>query len=157
MRRGEAETMQRVMLAAILALAILALAILAWPVQAQTPTDQGTVERVVLDALLLVIPPFQEAPCMRLEAGQLTARLRNTSGEAGRPTTFRLQGYRGEDPGVHIETIAAGTDSTTVTTLAGGLYCWSFEVYAPVSMTDSMSVRTNYSQGIALKLTLAPQ
>ena len=80
--------------------ACLAFMLLAWPVHGQsTPTPAA---RVVFVATAMIVPPTEEAPCVRLEAGQLTVRVRDTGvslwGGAApelHPAGFRLFGYRG--------------------------------------------------------------
>jgi hypothetical protein len=143
--------------------ATLALIALAWPAEAQifpTPgsAPAGVTGRVVLDASLMVIPPSEIAPCMQLEAGTLTVRGRDTNADDSiRPTTFHFVGYRGVDPGAHIDLRITNKVNTITVPLSGGVYCWSIDVYAPASDTGGLAARTSSSQGVDLRMTLAPQ
>lgn len=138
--------------------ALIALFVVAWPAHAQV--QPAPAERVIMDTRLMVIPPAEAAPCMRLEAGRLTITARNT-GESGwsippvqrYPVTLYLYGYRGEDQPVDVRFPITEQESTTSVMLAGALYCWSLAVDAPVGESAGMSVRTNYSQFVALRMT----
>jgi hypothetical protein len=138
---------------------LLTIGLLCWPNEATEA--QG--ERVVFDAIVMAVPPAQLGPCLQLEAGQLTVRARNT-GDAPwggrvelRPTIFRLYGYRGSDPAGTVDFPIGERESSITVPLGGALYCWGFDVDAPVTMNSGMAARTNYSQFIALKMTLLPQ
>lgn len=151
--------MRHAVLTAVLLCAVSAYTVAA---QAQPLTGDPTASpepvfarRVVLDALVVVVPLNAGAPCMILDAGHLlihaTTRLPD---EPPYPTIFHFTGYRGVDPAAQADIPVGQQASSTVVTLAGGLYCWSIEVQAPVAFDDSLSVRSNYSQGVALSLVL---
>jgi hypothetical protein len=141
----------------------LAFMLLAWPVHGQS-TPASSSGRVVFDATVMVVPPTEEAPCVRLEAGQLTVRVRNTgiSPWGGpvpelHPTAFRLFGYRGADPRGRVDLPVTSDESSVTVPLAGGVYCWVLDVDTPASTSGSLAARTNHAQFIALRITLAPQ
>jgi hypothetical protein len=140
----------------------LAFPLLAWPVHGQSmPASSG---RVVFDATVMVVPPTEEAPCVRLDAGQVNVRVRNTgvSPWGGpvpevHPAGFRLFGYRGGDPRGRIDLPVTSDEGTATATIAGGVYCWVLDVDAPVSTSTNLAIRTNHIQFIALRITLTPQ
>lgn len=143
--------------------ALLLLAVPAWPASAQIfPTaspepSAPTSERVVFDAVVRVLPPTEGGPCLQLEPGRLTVRAINVGTTNVRPARFTLNGYRGEDPGGRVDLTVSQQESATTVPLAGALYCWSWEVVAPPDVTEDagMAVRTNYSQFIALRMSLS--
>jgi hypothetical protein len=137
--------------------------LLASPAQAQGASSSPS-GQVVFDATVMVVPPTETGPCVRLPAGQLTVRVQNTGvspwgGPAPevRPVSFRLFGYRGADPRGRID-LPVTTDPSVVTVpLAGGVYCWVLDVDAPVSTSTPQPVRADSSQFVALRMALAPQ
>jgi hypothetical protein len=111
--------------------------------------------RVLIDTTFLAIPPAVDAPCMSIEAGHLLIQATTVLPDRpAYPTTLSLTGYRGEDPAARADVPITQDTADAVMTVVGGLYCWTILVDAPVSFDDSMSVRTNYGQGVALKMTL---
>jgi hypothetical protein len=137
--------------------------LLVWPVHGQSMPASSSA-RVVFDATVMVVPPSGEAPCVRLEAGQLTVRVRNTGTSPWggptpelHPTGFRFFGYRGGDPRGRVDLPVTSDESSAAATLAGGVYCWVLDVDAPVSTSTNLAIRTNYTQFIALRITLTPQ
>lgn len=87
----------------------------------------------------------------------LTVQVVNKDEGQVRPTTFRLYGYRGMDPGAGIELPVTRQGNSVTVPLGGALYCWSIDVSAPVSINDGMAVRTNYTQLVGLRMTWTPQ
>ena len=141
--------------------ACLVFLVLAWPVHGPAmPTSPPA--RVVFDATVMVVPPSEAPPCVRLEAGQLTVRVRNTGPSPWggpmpelHPTGFRFYGYRGGDPRGRIDLPVTADEGAATATLAGGVYCWVLDVDAPVATSTGLATRTNHSQFIALQITLA--
>lgn len=141
--------MQRSVLAAVLVLTLLI-----WPVQAQTTPN----ERIVVDATIMALPGASDGLCMRLAAGQLTIRAALVNDGDLHPTSLWLTGYRGADPGAHVELPIGRQESSVTVPLAGAtLYCWSVDVTAPVSPTAGLAELTNYAQLVSLTITLAPR
>ncbi len=134
--------------------ASLTLVLLTWPAHAQTTPDQ----RVIFDATILALPGSPEGLCMRLAAGQLTIRAGLVNDAELRPTSLWLAGYRGADPGAHVELPIGREESSVTVPLAGGaLYCWSIDVTAPVAPDAGMAELTGHAQLVSLTMTLAPQ
>jgi len=126
----------------------------AFPADAQTASP---VDRVVFDATVSVLPGGSGAPCMLLEAGRLTIRASLVGDSEPRPTTIGLNGYRGSDPGASMSMALDRQESTVTVPLTGGtLYCWGVNVTAAVSPNAGLAELTNYSQLVAIKMTLAP-
>lgn len=142
--------MRRPLLAATLLFAVLVSTAYA-QLFPSTPAGQPT-GTVLIDATFRAIPPADDAPCMAIGAGNLTVRAVNRDEGQIRPVTFYLNGYRGMDPGARIELQITPQESAVTVPLAGALYCWSIGVDAPVRADDSMSVRTNYAQAVALTM-----
>jgi hypothetical protein len=121
-------------------------------------------DRVLIDATFMAEPPWLEGPCMRLDPGQVTARVRNLGlpppgGHAAdvRPAGFRLTSYRGADRDGRIDLPVTREEDSDTTRVAGGVYCWVLDVDAPVQTSAPIVARENYTQFVALKLTWTPQ
>jgi hypothetical protein len=139
------------------------LSLLTWPVHAQVLATSPS-GQVVFDATVMVVPPTVIGPGVRLAAGQLTVDISNTGsfpwgGPApdAQPVGFRLFSYLDSDPRGRVDVPVTADGSTATVPLAGGVYCWVLDVDAPVSTSTAAATRTNYSQFVALRMTLAPR
>jgi hypothetical protein len=73
------------------------------------------------------------------------------------PAGFRFFGHRGGDPRGRVDLPVTTDEGSATATLAGGVYCWVLDVDAPVSASTNLAIRTNHTEFIALRITLAPQ
>jgi hypothetical protein len=133
------------------------------PAQAQVSPASPS-RQVIFDATVMVVPPTETGPCVRLPAGQLTVRVQNTGvspwgglAPDEHPVGFRLFSYRETDQRGRIDLPVTADASTATVPVAEGVYCWMLDVDAPVSTITAAATRTNYSQFVSLRITLVPQ
>jgi hypothetical protein len=139
--------------------------VMTWPVQAQlfpanpgatAPPAPGT-ELVLADLTVWVNPPEEQGLCMKLDAGQVTVKVRRVSDALEqRPTTFQLYGFMA-DPDANVQTPISGQDVTVATRVTGaGHYCWHISVDAPEAKNMSMAQRGSFVQEIAVRISITP-
>ena len=116
-------------------------------------------DRVIADMTIAITPPQPEGHCLRLEAGTLTVKLQAVPWfqglDAVQPVAFTLIEYRVAVI-IDVPTIPS-TQVTLAAPIVGGVYCYPLRNLVPVSPDAPTAERGEYLQGIALKMTLAPQ
>jgi len=123
-------------------------------VASNTTGSAQPVERTVLDATILAVPPRIGAPCMQIGAGGLTVRARSIPQSRPLPTTLLLWGYR--DGVVAMGTsIALGPDEVSATLPpSADAWCWSIEIETPPDVANAGEVeRSTHAQLVSLTIT----
>ena len=119
-------------------------------------SDAPGVERVVLDATIMVTPAADAGLALQLEAGHLTVTARVTDDDVPAPVFLTLRAYRNADPSAHIETQVGRDSGSTSVTLAGGVYACNLHVNAPTRDDADLNEVAHQAQFVALRLTLVP-
>ena len=121
-----------------------------------SPSEVRGVERVVLDATVMVTPAADAGLALQLEAGQLTATAQVMDDDVQAPVFLTFRAFRNADPAAHIETQVGRDAGSTSVELAGGVYACNLHVNAPTSDNADLNEVAHQAQFVALRLTLAP-
>src|SRR5205085_6277375 len=107
-------------------------------------------------------PPNGDRLCMQIDAGRLTIVTRLISGPVDgqeRRTDFELSGLMA-DPDVNVTVVITANETTTITQVAGAMYCWYLSVAngaLPLGAGQmSNAERGAFVQSVHLRMTLAP-
>jgi hypothetical protein len=114
-------------------------------------------ERVVLDATLMVTPAADAGLALQLGPGRLMVSARLADDIVRAPTVLIFRADRDSDPGALVEMpVSAAGESATVD-LAGAVYAIRLHVNAPIPDNATLADVAHVAQFVELRMTFAPR
>jgi hypothetical protein len=119
--------------------------------------SMASVERTVLDAVIMVTPAADQGLPIQLGPGHLTVTARLMDDDVQAPTVFLLRSDHNADPAGSMELMLSDTDTTTSVDLAGGVYACNLHVNTPIPENATLADVAHEAQFVALRITYTPR